>query len=57
MDSGGVKRAGQTKNPLPKQRVSTATIFGCCRYIRRRSVFEIFTVFRLYDKRAMRHPQ
>jgi hypothetical protein len=56
VDSGGEKLVGQTKNPLPGQRVSTATIFGCCRYIRRRSVFELFTVFRLYDKRAMRHP-
>jgi hypothetical protein len=57
VDSGGEKRVGQTKNPLPRQRVSTATIFGCCRYIRRRrSVFVFFTVFRLYDKRTMHHP-
>jgi len=36
-----------TKNPLRRQRVSTATIWGCCRYIRRRRLVEVITLFRL----------
>jgi hypothetical protein len=37
-----------TKNPLHGQRVSTATICGCCRYIRRRRLVEVITSVRLY---------
>jgi hypothetical protein len=47
--SGQGRRVRATKNPLRRQRVSTATICGCCRYIRRRRLVEVITAVRLYE--------
>jgi hypothetical protein len=47
LDDVGKELMRQRKNLLPGQEVSTATICGCCRYIRRRRLVEVITLFRL----------